>query len=80
MFAIKILYLQFFSDCSIKKKLSYENGSHHPFYHIPSTKNQREFFPMKKPLSVLKLLSVLSDRIFFRFLRVLRGSLKGSQC
>lgn len=80
MFAAKILYLQFFSAGSIKKKLSYQNGSHHAFCHIPSTKNQREFFSMEKPLSVLKLLRVVSDRVLYRFLRVLRDSVKGSQC
>ena len=50
MFAIKILYLQFFSDCSIKKKLSYENGSHHPFYHIPSTKKPKRVFSNEKAI------------------------------
>ena len=41
---------------------------HHPLYHIPLPKRQKEFFAVKKSLRVLKLLRIITDRVLFRFL------------
>ena len=42
---------------------------HHSLYYILSPKRQKDFFATKKTLRNLRLLSVLSDSVTFRFLR-----------
>ena len=42
--------------------------SHHPLYHIPSPKFQKDFFTAHESLGIPKLLALLIDRIYFRML------------